>query len=254
VTETIRAVGVSDLHFGKPKSDAKSGAKVAYWRDKVSEFSERAHILFVAGDWTQDAKREEAEQAADAFRDSPIPVVGVLGNHDRPADNPGLIKQILEDRGGIKILQGDVFVYERDGFSVQVTGDTGYNHLYSPGKLGPHKVPEDTYLRMIDESVEALELGVNKLHGDQNIVLLHYAHVHKPDDNHQAWRIPPRKMMTIDKLIARNRRRIDFVMHGDIHSEPNPQTKVHGIPVFNIASQPISIEMSADIPVIVNLR
>lgn len=242
---------ISDLHFRRKENEWKTN------RISDKQFAtifDQADILCVCGDWTHNArteeeKTEEAKQAALTFRDSPIPVVGVIGNHDRYITNPDLVENILREEGGITILNGDIFPMPiDDARTLEVTGAPGYSQYVSPSKLGPNKVSPEQFESMIDADLDNLQLGIHALHGSVNVVLLHFP----PIEKYYPTTAVPKKDLTIPKLIAQNRRKIDIVAFGDVHSDPQPESTDFSFQfsTINVAQQPIFINVSAHDPVI----
>ena len=74
----IRVAAAGDLHVGVDS--------VGTIRGMLGDVGDRADILLLAGDLTRLGTVEEAEVMAEEVRDLPVPVVAVLGNHDRRTD------------------------------------------------------------------------------------------------------------------------------------------------------------------------
>lgn len=241
---------VSDLHFRQDKDGNWKNHRIS--PEQFETIFEQADILCVCGDWTHRADQEQAKQAAATFRDSPIPIVGVVGNHDRNKKNPPLVENILSEEGGITILNGDVFPLAIDDEHIlEITGVPGYSHYVSRAKLGPHKVSPEKFDEMIETDLENLKNGIQNLNGSINVVLLHFP----PIESYYPTTTVPKKDLTIPKLIAKNKKKIDIVAFGDVHSDPQPELidPVFQFSTINVAQKPIFINVSAHDPVITAL-
>ena len=70
---------------------------VAPYRELFTEISGNADVLVLCGDLTNFGKTSEAEILAEDIRSCPIPVLGVLGNHDYECGQPEEVAQILHE-------------------------------------------------------------------------------------------------------------------------------------------------------------
>src|SRR5215208_3422091 len=113
----IRVAAVGDVHFGTDSAGMLS--------PHLEQLPERADLLLVAGDLTTCGGPDEAEVLADELRDSPVPVLAVLGNHDYHAGHEGEVRTALES-AGVQVLEGETAVMEVDGSRVGVAGVKGF--------------------------------------------------------------------------------------------------------------------------------
>ena len=72
---------------------------VAPYREMFAEIATSADVLVLCGDLTNFGKTREAEILAEDIRACPIPVLGVLGNHDYECGQPEKVCSILHDAG-----------------------------------------------------------------------------------------------------------------------------------------------------------
>ena len=76
----IRLAHISDLHFG-----AEDARAMAFAREHI--LSEAYDLILVAGDLTQNGRREEFQAAANWLTGLPAPKLLTIGNHDFPVFN-----------------------------------------------------------------------------------------------------------------------------------------------------------------------
>src|SRR5688572_32691644 len=108
---TVRVAAVGDVHID---SDVRGR-----YRPALEQLGTVADVLLLAGDLTRHGTVEEARCVAAEFRDLPVPVIAVLGNHDYHCDQPHLVTKILE-ADGITVLEGTSTV--RDVRAVRLGG------------------------------------------------------------------------------------------------------------------------------------
>ena len=82
-------------------------------------------MLMLAGDLTRHGTLAEGRVVADEFRDLPLPVVAVLGNHDYHSDLQHEIAGELRD-AGVTVLDDDRAVVECGGTKLGVVGGKGF--------------------------------------------------------------------------------------------------------------------------------
>src|SRR5690242_1395692 len=70
----MRVAAIGDLHVQENDE--------APYRDLFAEIADQADVLLLCGDLTNFGKETEAEILAEDIKSCPIPVLGVLGNHD----------------------------------------------------------------------------------------------------------------------------------------------------------------------------
>ncbi|MER6981637.1 metallophosphoesterase, partial [Streptomyces carpinensis] len=87
----IRTAAVGDIHMA-PETQGTL-------RPAFETLSECADLLLLAGDLTRHGTPEEARVVAREIQGLGVPVVAVLGNHDRHDDRPEEVTAILEEAG-----------------------------------------------------------------------------------------------------------------------------------------------------------
>lgn len=122
----IRVAAVGDVHLA-PEIAGRH-------RAGLTDLADHADVLLLAGDLTRHGTVEEARVVAEEYRDLPVPVVAVLGNHDHHSDVPDQITAVLTD-AGIRVLEGAATVLEIDGHTLGIAGAKGFG-LGFAGRCG----------------------------------------------------------------------------------------------------------------------
>lgn len=111
----IRVAAIGDLHF-RLRQQASP--------DLLTGLEDRADLLVLAGDITDRGFVGEADAAVDALARVSVPVVAVLGNHDRR----GLRRRALRERleaAGIRVLDGESTVITTAHGDIGIAGVSG---------------------------------------------------------------------------------------------------------------------------------
>jgi Icc-related predicted phosphoesterase len=111
----IRIAATGDLHFRNRRPADP---------DLLNGIGKRADLLVLAGDITENGFLGEAEAAIEALGDISIPVVAVLGNHDRRGMRRRALRNLLE-RSGIQVLDGESTVISTGFGKVGIAGVSG---------------------------------------------------------------------------------------------------------------------------------
>ena len=122
---TLRVAAVGDVHLDR--------SRIGRYRPDLERVDEYADLLLLAGDLTRHGTVDEASCVAKEFRDLPVPVVAVLGNHDHHSDRPDLVAGTLQE-AGITVLEGTATVVDCAGARVGVAGTKGFG-----GGFGGHR-------------------------------------------------------------------------------------------------------------------
>ncbi|MFI9009319.1 metallophosphoesterase [Actinosynnema sp. NPDC053489] len=165
----IRIAAVGDVHLGE---DARGRMRPA-----LEQLGESADVLLLAGDLTRHGTVSEARVVADEFRDLPVPVVAVLGNHDYHDDKPDEVTAVLRD-AGLTVLEGEATTLTVDGQTLGVAGVKGFGGGFA-GKCGSaFGEPEmKAFIRHTTGIAESLDAALAGLRADVKVALTHYAPV-----------------------------------------------------------------------------
>lgn len=165
----VRIAAVGDVHLGV---DVRG-----WYRPRLDGIEERADVLLLAGDLTRHGTIEEGRVVVEEFRDLPIPVVAVLGNHDYHSDAQGEIASMLRD-AGISVLVNDSVVVKCNGVRLGIVGGKGFGGGFAgkcASEFGEREIKHFVghTKRIAGEWREALRNVV----ADRRIVLSHYSPV-----------------------------------------------------------------------------
>jgi len=225
----IRLAAAGDLHS---RID-RPGRLRRYFRS----VNEDADLLLFAGDLTDHGSPDEAELLMEELSVVRIPMVAVLGNHDHEQGKAGDIVRILT-RGGMRVLDGDVYVFES---RLGIAGTKGFCGGFDQATLEPWG--EETIKRFVYEAVNEslkLEPALARLQRfEKRIALTHYAPIRATTQGEDPEIVPflgcSRLAEPIDKFGA------TLAIHGHAHKgQPTGRTG-RGVPVYNAA-----VELLAD--------
>lgn len=229
--KTIRVAAVGDLH-GRLDRPGRL-------RRALRSVNEDADLLLLAGDLTDQGFPDEAEMVADELSVVRVPKVAVLGNHDCEQGKGGEIAHILS-RGGIRVLDGDVYVFDS---RLGIAGVKGFCGGFDEATLEPwgeHMVKQFV-LEGVNESLK-LETALARVREfDQRIALMHYSPVHSTIEGENPEIAPflgcSRLSEPIDKFSA------TLAIHGHAHRGQLTGRTARGRPVYNAAMELISRQL-----------
>src|SRR5581483_2028930 len=102
--QPLKVAAIGDLHVREDGSNS--------FRDLFGEIARAADALVICGDLTDSGKASEAKLLAEDLRACPIPIVGVLGNHDYECGQETEVREVLRG-AGMRLLDGQS--HEIDG-------------------------------------------------------------------------------------------------------------------------------------------
>jgi Icc-related predicted phosphoesterase len=164
----IRVAAVGDVHLA-PQIAGRH-------RAGLTDIADHADVLLLAGDLTRHGTLEEAHVVAAEYRDLPVPVVAVLGNHDHHGDVPDEIVRVLTD-AGITVLDGDATLLHIAGRRVGIAGAKGFG-LGFAGRCGSEFGEPEMKAFTRHGRLSAVELSgaLDEIaDADVRIALTHYA-------------------------------------------------------------------------------
>ena len=220
--KTLRLAALGDTHFTK----ASTGSLVPLF----GQISEKASLLALCGDLTENGSPEEARLFAKELSAlGKLPVIAVLGNHDYEAGKAEVVKEVLGE-AGVHVLDGDACEIQGVGFA-GVKGFAGGfgRHVLAP--WGEEQVK--AFVReSLDETLK-LESALARLRTPSRFVLLHYAPV---SDTVQGEPLEIYPFLGCSRLEdPPNRFAVNAIFHGHAHhGYPQGRTKA-GVPVYNVA-------------------
>jgi Icc-related predicted phosphoesterase len=223
--ECIRVAAAGDVHVDEANRDALA-------RD-FAALDDQADLVLIAGDLTTHGEPEQAELFLTCRRETPLPVVAVLGNHDWHAGRHDEFVAILRE-GGVEVLEGASWTCEVRGTTIGVAGAKGFVGGFAGSFLPDFGEPmlravyqaTGTEVTALDRSLEAIE------DCDIRIALLHYAPTvetlaGEPEGIHTflgSGRLA-------EPLV---RHRPDLALHGHAHAG-TLEGCIEDVPVYNVS-------------------
>ncbi|GAA3006658.1 metallophosphoesterase family protein [Streptosporangium longisporum] len=221
----LRIAAVGDVHLDESLR--------GQYRKRLEGIEERADVLLLAGDLTRHGTLEEGRVVADEFRDLPIPVVAVLGNHDHHSDLPAEIAALLRD-AGIHVLHDDATVLDIDGVRLGVVGGKGFGGGYAGKCASDFGEPEiKAFVGHTKRIAERWRVALKELEADRTVVLSHYSPV-KDTLAGEPLEIYPflGSYLLAEAVDAEG---ADLIVHGHAHAGTEKGVTPGGIRVRNVA-------------------
>lgn len=230
----IAAVG--DLHV---KGDQKGK-----WKEYFKEISKKADVLLLCGDLTDTGLIAEAEVLKDELNACPIPVIGVLGNHDFENNHEDEIANILRS-DTVHILDGDSIIIQDIGFAgIKGFGGGFDNHMLS---MFGEKMIKSFVQETVNEELK-LDKALMRLesaHVAKKIVLLHFSPIASTvaGEPEVIWTFLGSSRLA-QPLNSWN---VTAAFHGHAHRGILKGSTSTGVPVFNVAKD-ILIKEGYELP------
>ena len=224
----IRIAAVGDLHAG-PDS-------VGTIRPRFGDVSERADVLFLAGDLTRRGTEEEGRIVAAELADLGVPVVAVLGNHDHHSGEQPRIREHLEG-AGVRVLEREGVVLDIDGFRLGVAGTKGFGGGFAGASASAFGEEE---MKAFIGHTEALAAGLERAltglgadRADMRVALTHYAPVDATLAGERLEIFPFLGSYLLAEAI--DRAGADLAIHGHAHRGTEKGVTAGGVTVRNVA-------------------
>ena len=218
----MRVAAIGDRHV--QESDE------APYRELFTEIAQHADVLLLCGDLTNFGKEREAEILADDIKSCPIPVLGVLGNHDYECGCPEKVSEILTG-GGMTIL--DEQAHEIDG--VGFAGVKGFMGGYGRGELAPFGEPiAKAFVDEVMKEARKLENALRTLRTERSVAVLHYSPVTDTLEGEPAEIFQYLGAQRLAEPIDRFDH-VKAVVHGHAHHGTYEGRTPLGKPVYNVA-------------------
>ncbi|MBG0832411.1 metallophosphoesterase [Planomonospora sp. ID67723] len=222
---SLRIAAVGDVHLG-----VDVGGR---YRSHLNGIEEKADVLLLAGDLTRHGTLEEGEVVVNEFRDLPIPVVAVLGNHDHHSDKPAEIAAMLRD-AGIMVLHDDSVVVEVNGTRLGVVGGKGFGGGFAGKCASEFGEPEiKAFVNHTKRIADRWRVALKELDADKRVVLSHYS----PVNDTLAGEPPEIYPFLGSYLLAEaiDAEGADLILHGHAHMGTEKGLTSAGIRVRNVA-------------------
>lgn len=217
----LRVAAMGDLHVREDNAES--------YRELFGQISREADVLVLAGDLTDLGRPREAELLAQDIKACPIPVIGVLGNHDYEEGVPEEVTRILRD-AGMHVLDGQSVEIDGVGF-VGVKGFPGGFGRRMLGSFGEPAIKQ--FVKEAMNETLRLENAMRQVRADRSVVILHYAPVTDTIESEPLEIYPflgsSRLAETIDRF------KVNAIVHGHAHRGRFQGRTPGGQPVYNVA-------------------
>jgi Icc-related predicted phosphoesterase len=203
----FRIAAIGDLHL-------RGNVSTSLVRE-IRAVHHRADVLVVTGDITNGGRIVQVELAAELFRLAQLPIIAVLGNHDRRSLRMRAFKRTLE-LSGVTVLDGTTLVLD-GGHRIGFAGVGG-----SGGGFWPDEGP-DTLSRRACQALAVrarreaarLDAALSSLHTDVKIVVTHFAPTSTTLGREPVVKYPLLGNSELGRVIDRHD--VDLVLHGHAH-------------------------------------
>jgi Icc-related predicted phosphoesterase len=224
----VRIAAVGDVHFGVDSA--------GQLHRHLTDITDIADILLLAGDLTRHGDPNEAQVLADDLQRCGVPVVAVLGNHDHHSDRHDEIMRVLNN-AGIMALEGTSTIVDINGTRVGIAGTKGFGGGFA-GACGSEfgERIQKEFIAHSRSLAETLREQLKQLDADIRIALTHFAPV--PDTlRGEPLEIYP-WLGSHFLAEAIDESHCDWAFHGHAHAGTECGTTPGGVPVRNVA-QPV---------------
>jgi len=222
--DTVRFAAISDLHIRTtvPSDLVRQLIGIEEW----------AEFLIVPGDITNGGRIQEVELAAELFHRIHIPIVGVMGNHDRRTMRRRYFLSILE-QAGVRMLDGDTWEYHGVGIA-GVSGSGGGFWPEEPIDPVSNRAWQALSVRARREA-GLLDAALSKLQTPRRIALLHFA----PTTSTLIGEPPLKYWLLGNSALGQvvEKHNVDLVLHGHAHIGSPYGLTPGGVPVFNVSAR-----------------
>lgn len=255
---TIKIAAFSDSHIGDPNQTSES---IDALGEHIYDASLKSDLIIHGGDFCDKGSLQGAHHIASLIKHKnvkEVPVIGVLGNHDREQGEPDYLNRIpliLTNEGGIKMLNGTPYTYKNSEGKIQIIGVPGHNSSYKNRCVQNGSYTSEEFDKEIVKDYNNLKNGLKKVRGKGNILLLHFPFVSTTKPNKLIKREKNfngngshHESKSIEQIVYGAKDKIDLVLFGHIHeTRYSPDIHLESVDVINISS-PITITMSPGIP------
>ncbi|MFN8594381.1 MAG: metallophosphoesterase [Thermomicrobiales bacterium] len=227
ICPVVRIAATGDLHIRGDEDFELGEALVSAGRN--------ADVLLLAGDLTESGRLLEAEAAANLLASVPVPVIAVLGNHDRRSLRMVALRRVFE-RSGIEVLDGAATVLTLPtGSRIGIAGTTGSGGGFWPveGPVAVHARAMKRLALRANQEAAALDQALSLLATDARIALMHFSPTTSTlgkEPIGKYWMLGNSELgAVIDRRVP------DLVVHGHAHLGNLCGLTPGQVPVRNVA-------------------
>lgn len=241
----LRIAGISDTHINATHK-TPAIPKEAYI-EHVQDMSRHADLIIHGGDFTDKGDLASAKIAAEIFRASSVPVIGVLGNHDYEKDVTELTS-ILKYEGGIQLLSGNIYPLDKEDRTVNIIGASGFTLRGQERLARDIGITVEELEALSEEQLANFSKNLKVLKGNDNIGLLHFQPARQFRDERSGRAKGKIKSSEFGRVIDENKNALQVVFHGHDHYGVNVPDKTRlGVDIVNLAES-ITITMTPGVP------
>lgn len=220
----IRIAAVGDIHV---KED-----HAGKWRAYFQELAGKADVLLLCGDLTDTGRPEEAAVLTEELKGCPVPVVGVLGNHDYESRQEEAVIEIIKEP--MHLLDGDSVVIKNVGFAGIKGFAGGFNRYRMPAYGEPmNKV----FVQEVVQEAQKLDKALQHLGEEYGLIkkvaVLHYAPVEDTVLGEPAQIHAFLGSSYLAEPLEKHKVQVAF--HGHAHAGSLKGTTESGVPVYNVS-------------------
>lgn len=249
----------SDNHVGHPGQTVEDIEKLG---EHIYDASQKSDLILHGGDFCDKGSLQGAHIIASLFKNNnprDIPIVGVLGNHDREYGQPDYLNRvplILTHEGGVTLLNGNTYTLKTEEGKIQVVGVPGHNSSYKNRCVSNGSYTPEEFEHEEAKDFANLRRGMTSLRGEGNVLLLHFPFVsttkpkriQKRERNFNGNGHAEEEAGSIEHLVYKSKKKLGLVLFGHIHeTRYSPVVTLEDVDVINISS-PITITMSQGVP------
>jgi Icc-related predicted phosphoesterase len=221
----IRVAAVADLHAG---TDSAGTLKPA-----LEGIDDRADVLLLGGDLTRVGDPSEARVVADELRETPVPMVAVLGNHDHHSGRDRDVRSIIAD-AGVLMLEGESTLVPVNGSVLGVAGVKGFGGGFAGACATAFGEPEmKVFVEHTRHTADQLERALSSISADARVALVHYAPVPDTLEGERLEIYPFLGSYLLGEAI--DRAGADLALHGHAHAGIEKGVTPGGVQVRNVA-------------------
>ncbi len=221
----IRVAAVGDVHAGKRSPPE--------WVAGCARLASEADLLVYAGDLTQHGALVEAEALIAPLKETGVPTVAVLGNHDYNLDEEAAMRRMLE-RAGVCVLEGSGITLDVGGCRVGIAGCKGFGGGFSGASATAFgEEAMKAFVRVTRAAADALGAALAALRCDLRIAVTHYS----PARDTLAGEKPELYPFLGSYLLGAtiDACAVDLAVHGHAHHGTERGITPGGTPVRNVA-------------------
>jgi Icc-related predicted phosphoesterase len=216
----VRIGALADLHCAKASQGQLHGL--------LTQAAGLADVLLLGGDLTDYGLPEEAHVLAHELVGVPVPLVGVLGNHDYESGKADEVRHILAE-AGVQMLDGDAC----EVLGVGIAGGKGFAGGFGRGTLGPWgEEAVKTFVREAVNEALKLESALARLRTPRRVALLHYAPIEATVEGEPREIFPFLGCGRLAEPLSRYP--VTAVFHGHAH-RGSPEGRIGDVPVYNVS-------------------